>query len=297
MRGDDDVRHGNQPHQRVVCDDLLRAVLVEEVALFLVHIQTRRADLVAFQPLDQCLGIHQTAAGRVHEHDTGLHLRDGVCVDHVPRLVGERAVERNDVRLPQKLRQLHIVKTAFRIREFIVCQHAHPEALADTGKNSSDLACADYADGLAVQVEACESGQAEIEVARSDIRLVRVPVDGQQQRHRVLRHRVGGVRRDAEDMQLAEAGFGIHIVEARAAQRNDPNAQIIKFVYNLLIHRVVDEHAYAVKALCQLDGVLAESRLKILDLNVRSGNMLVKAGLVVGFRIKKCKLHDCIAPP
>ena len=58
-----------------------------------------------------------------------------------------------------------------------------------------------------------------------------------------------------------------------------------------------DEHAHIVKALRQLNGVLAESRLKILDLNVRSGNMLVKAGLVVGFRIKKCKLHDCIAPP
>ena len=99
MRGDNDVRHGDQPHQRVVCDNLLRAVLVEEVALLLVYIQARRADLVAFQPLDQCLGIHQTSAGGVHEHDAGLHLRDGVCVDHVPRLVGERAVKRNDIRL------------------------------------------------------------------------------------------------------------------------------------------------------------------------------------------------------
>ena len=113
----------------------------------------------------------------------------------------------------------------------------------------------------------------------------------------MLRHRIGGVRRDAEDVQLSETGLGIHIVKARAPQCDDPNAQIIKFVYNLLIHRVVDEHAHTVKALCQLDGVLAESRLKILDLNVRSGNMLVKAGLVVGFRIKKCKIHDCIAPP
>ena len=148
-----------------------------------------------------------------------------------------------------------------------------------------------------MQVEACESGQAEIEVARSDIRLVRVPVDGQQQRHRVLRHRIGGVRRNTEHMELSEAGFGIHIVEARAPQCDDPNAQIIKLVYDLRVYRVVDEHAHTVKALCQLHGVLAESRLKILDLNVRSGNMLVKAGLVVGFRIKKCKLHDCIAPP
>ena len=148
-----------------------------------------------------------------------------------------------------------------------------------------------------MQVEARQPGQAEVEVARADIRLVCVPVDGQQQRHRVLRHRIGGVRRNAEDMQLSEAGFGIHIVEARAPQCDDPNAQIIKLVYDLLIHRVVDEHAHTVKALCQLDGVLAESRLKILDLNVRSGNMLVKAGLVVGFRIKKCKFHDCIEPP
>ena len=205
---------------------------------------------MAFQPLDQCLGIHQTAAGRVHKHDTGLHLRDGVCVDHVPRLVGERAVKRNDVRLPQKLRQLHIVKAAFRIRELVICQHAHAEALADLGENAPDLAGADHADGLAVQVKARQPGQAEIEVARADIRLVRVPVDRQQQRHRVLRHRIGGVRRNTEHMELSEAGFGIHIVEARAAQRNDPHAQIIKFVYNLLIHRVVDEHAHAVKALC-----------------------------------------------
>ena len=199
--------------------------------------------------------------------------------------------------LPQKLRQLHIVKAAFRIREFIVCQYAHPEALADTGKNSSDLARADHSYGLAVQVKARQPGQAEIEVARADIRLVCVPVDGQQQRHRVLRHRVGRVRRNTEHMELSKTSFGIHIVEARAPQCDDPNAQIIKFVYDLLIHRVVDEHAHTVKALCQLHGVLAESRLKILDLNVRSGNMLVKAGLVVGFRIKKCKFHDCIAPP
>lgn len=74
-------------------------------------------------------------------------------------------------------------------------------------------------------------------------------------------------------MELSKAGFGIHIVEACAPQRNDPHAQIIKLVYDLRVYRVVDEHAHTVKALCQLDGVLAESRLKILDLNVRSGRL------------------------
>ena len=98
-------------------------------------------------------------------------------------------------------------------------------------------------------------------------------------------------------MELSEAGFGIHIVEARAPQCDDPHAQIIKLTRDLCVYRVVDEHAHTVKALCQLDGVLSELRLKVLDLNVRPGSMLVKAGLVVGFRIKKCKLHDCIAPP
>ena len=116
-------------------------------------------------------------------------------------------------------------------------------------------------------------------------------VDRQQQRHRVLRHRIGGVRRNAEDMQLSEAGFGIHIVEARAPQRDDPNAKPVQLVRDLRVYRIVDEHAHPVKALCQLHGVLAEPRLKILDLNVRSGNMLVKAGLVIGLRIKKSKVH------
>ena len=197
----------------------------------------------------------------------------------------------------KKLRQRRIAKTAARVRELVIRKHPHPEAPADLREHAADLARADLSGGLAVQVEAREAGQAEIEVARADIGLVRVPVHGQQQRHRVLRHRVGRVRRNTEHMELSKAGFGIHIVEACAPQRNDPHAQIIKLVYDLRVYRVVDEHAYAVKALCQLDGVLAESRLKILDLNVRSGNMLVKAGLVVGFRIKKCKFHDCIAPP
>ena len=45
VRGHDNIRHGNQPHQHVIRHDLLRAVLIEQVALFFVHVQTRRADL------------------------------------------------------------------------------------------------------------------------------------------------------------------------------------------------------------------------------------------------------------
>ena len=97
-------------------------------------------------------------------------------------------------------------------------------------------------------------------------------------------------------MELSEAGFGIHIDEARAPQCDDPHAQIIKLTRDLCVYRVVDEHAHTVKALRQLYGVLAEPRLKILDLNVRSGNMLVKAGLVIGFRIKKMQVSWLYLP-
>ena len=122
-------------------------------------------------------------------------------------------------------------------------------------------------------------------------------VDRQQQRHRVLRHRIGGVRRDAEDVQLSETGLGIHIVKARAPQCDDPNAQIIKLVYDLLIHRVVDEHAHAVKAARELHGVLAQLRLKVPDLQPGPGGVGVKAGAVIGFCIKKSKFHSDPSKP
>ena len=197
----------------------------------------------------------------------------------------------------KKLRQRRIAKAAARIRELVKRKHPHPEAPADLREHAADLARADHPGGLAVQVEAREAGQAEIEVARADIGLVRVPVHGQQQRHRVLRHRVGRVGRDTEDAEPAAACARIHIVEARAPQRDDPDAEPVQLVRDLRVHRVVDEHAHAVKAARELHSVLAQLRLKVPDLQPGPGGVGVKAGAVIGFCIKKSKFHSDPSKP
>ena len=78
------------------------------------------------------------------------------------------------------------------------------------------FARADDANGFAVQIEA---RQTEIEGARADTGSVCMEIDGQQQRHCMLGHCVGGICRNAENMELSEAGARIHVVEACAKTR------------------------------------------------------------------------------
>ena len=160
MRGDNDIWHRDQPYQCVIFNNFLRAVLIEQVDLFFVHVQSRSSDFMAFQPFNEHFRIYQSAAGCVDNHNAGLHAGDSGVVDHMPGLVGQRAVQRDDVRLAQKLRQIHIGKVAGRVRKFIIVQHTHIEALADIRENAADFARADDADGFAVQIEA---RQTEIE--------------------------------------------------------------------------------------------------------------------------------------
>lgn len=229
MRGDNDIWHRDQPYQCVIFNNFLRAVLIEQVDLFFVHVQSRSSDFMAFQPFNEHFRIYQSAAGCVDNHNAGLHAGDSGVVDHMPGLVGQRAVQRDDVRLAQKLRQIHIGKVAGRVRKFIIVQHTHIEALADIRENAADFARADDADGFAVQIEA---RQTEIEGARADTGSVCMEIDGQQQRHCMLGHCVGGICRNAENMELSEAGARIHVVEACAAQRNDPDTHLIELAYN-----------------------------------------------------------------
>ena len=66
-------------------------------------------------------------------------------------------------------------------------------------------------------------GSSEIEIAGADIGLVGEPVDREKQCHCLLGHRVRRIRGNAEHPDFSEAGPDIYIVEARAAQGDDPD--------------------------------------------------------------------------
>ena len=65
--GDDDVVERQQTGQRVVVDDLVRAVFVEVLALFLVDVQSGRAYLLVLQPFDEGVGVDQLSAAGVDD--------------------------------------------------------------------------------------------------------------------------------------------------------------------------------------------------------------------------------------
>ena len=92
-----------------------------------------------------------------------------------------------------------------------------------------------------MEVKAGEALETEIKFPGADISLVGTAVYGQQQGHGVLCHRIGGIGGDTEHMDLTEAGTGIHIVKASAAQGDDPNAHFIQLVNDSLVDNIVDK--------------------------------------------------------
>ena len=123
-----------------------------------------------------------------------------------------------------------------------------------------------------------------------------MPVDREQQRHRVLCYGIRRVGRDAEHTELSKAGPDIHVVEARAAKGNSPDAKRIQRVDDRFIQRIVDEHAHAVKPTGQRDCVRIELRLKVLDLQPCPGGIGVKARLIIRLGVKKRDFHISTSP-
>ena len=170
----------------------------------------------------------------------------------------------------------------------------HTEALADVGEDPADLAGADDAYGFAMEVKACQTLEAEIKVPGADVGLVGPAVDGEKQCHGVLGYGIGGVGRHPVDGELPLAGPKIHIVEARAPQRNDLHTQLIQLFRHIGVDSIVDKYAHGIVASGQRDGVFIQASLEILDLQAGIGGIMVKSGHIIGLGIKKSNFHRIV---
>ena len=101
----------------------------------------------------------------------------------------------------------------------------------------------------------------------------------------------GAVLVGAEHMDFAEAGAGIHVVEAGAAQSDHFHALFVELIHHGLVQNVIYENTDAVVTLCQRYGILVQMGLKVLDGNVRTFGVAVKTDLVIGLGVKKCNFH------
>ena len=131
--GEQHIIETEQACQGVVFDDVVGYVFVEIASLFLVYVQSGTADMAAFQPLYQCLGINQSAATCIDNHHTLFHLADGFGVNHIVVLGCKRAMERNDVRFTEKSVRIYVFQSVFPgesiIRVGVVPENAHTETL------------------------------------------------------------------------------------------------------------------------------------------------------------------------
>ena len=104
MGGQKHVGHGHQKLQGGIVHDFTGAVLEEVVGLLLVYIQTYGAQLLVPQGLYQGNAVYQGAAGGVNEDGAVLHDGEALLVYHVVGLVGQRAVQGDEITLAELFR-------------------------------------------------------------------------------------------------------------------------------------------------------------------------------------------------
>ena len=291
VRGDDDVRHGDQPRQRVVLQNVSRVVLKKDVGFLFVNVKTSRADLAGLDACKQCLGIDQRAARGVDKDHALFHGCKALCVHHMARFGRERAVERNDVALAEQLVKRHVGERGVICGERVIAEDIHPEPAADVDEATTDLSGPHNANRLSVQVEADHVVQAEIEVPRADIGFVDAADRGQEQRHGVFRNRVGRVGGDAQDRQTTACVPQVHIVEARTAQKQDADAHIAEQVDDRGVNIVVDEYANGVAPAGKRCGILGQLVLKELETDIVCLAERLKGRAVIGLGIIECNFH------
>ncbi len=168
------------------------------------------------------------------------------------------------------------------IRKRIVGQHLHAEAAQDLGDDAADLAGADDAGGLAVQVEADQAVEREVQFADAVEGAVNLAIERQQQRDGVLGHGVGRIDRHARDGELQLLGGGeIHVVESGAAQRHELHALSREGLQAGPVQLVVDEDADGLRALRRGRGFLRQAELQETPLDAALGRSALELLAVV----------------
>ena len=144
MRRHDD---GVEPEQRTV------------VRLGGEHVQSRACELAGLERLRERLLVDERTPGGVDESGAVLHLRDRLAVDHPARLVGQRGMQREEVRHGEHRGDVVRVLDADSLEplvgdERVVGDDLHPEPYGATGYLLADPAETEDAERLALQLDA-----------------------------------------------------------------------------------------------------------------------------------------------
>jgi hypothetical protein len=153
-----------------------------------------------------------------------------------------------------------------------VREQAAAEAVEDARDQRADPAGADDAGGAAVEVEAEQAVEGEVALAHAVEGAVGLAVEGQDQRQRMLGDRVRGVGRHPGHRDPEGARHGeVDVVEAGAAQRDQPHAPPGQVAQHRAVEFVVDEGADGPGAVRQHGGLRRQARLEVAEAVARRG--------------------------
>ena len=267
---------GEQACEYVVLDDGIGDILVEVAALFLIDIETGRADMARLEPIDEGFGVDESATTGVDNHHPLLHLGDGFGVDEVVVVLGERAVQGDDVRFAQKGVEgdiLHVVLGCVIVVGIeVVAEDTHAEPLEDLDEDLGYFARSDNANGLAIEVKAHEPLQGEVAIACASGSPREVAVEGKDKSECELGNGMGRVcgYTDYANARLGCRGE-VHIVEARTAEGNETDSEPSHLGQDIGREGVVDKTANDLGTLHEEDVVHVGMGFVVFDFKAVKG--------------------------
>ena len=205
MRRDDDV---------VELEQRARVRLVGE------DVERRARDLARAQSLDERRLVDELAARRVDDPNTVTHLGECSSSEGTARLLRERQVQCEELRLRVDVRGcLHThdaeLAEALRSDERVVGDDVHAEARGTSRDLLADPPEAEDAERLARELDAPVRLPLPATLLQRCMRLRNVPRERDEQPDRVLRRRDDGrLRRVGDDDATARRRFDIHVVDA-----------------------------------------------------------------------------------
>ena len=195
MGGDEDVGEGEEAGEFVVVEDLAGEVLEEDAFFFLINVEGDAADLAAFEGVDEGGGVDEGASADVDEDDAGLHHLKRFLADDVVGFGGERGVEGDDVTLPGEGDGVGVLDAVlsgpFEVGKGVVGEDAHAESAEDLTGDLAGASGANEACGFAVEVEADEAVEGEVQIADAIVGAGDFAIEGEQEGDGVFGDGVG----------------------------------------------------------------------------------------------------------
>ena len=248
MGGDENIGKAEQAGKFIVLQHLAGEIFEKDAFLLFIHIQRDSAEVAGFECLNQSGGVHQATATGIDEIGARFGEGDGLGIEQVVRLWGERQVEGNDVAGLKQLIQWNVANVVTSgpvgLGHRIIGQDLAAKAFENGSGAAADFSGADETDGLAMEIKADEAAEREVQLAHAIVSAVDLAVQCQQQCHGVLGDRVwrvGGHTGDG-DAEFTSCGE-IDVVEPGATQRYELNAEVHQFFQAGTVEMIVDENA------------------------------------------------------